>query len=252
MSESEFDLIAEHLAGACEACGMPFQIGASHMSAHIMLERVKRSVRFAPGAIQIVLPDWLPLANVEIIDFLKRVEESANGIGLVLYNPPHAKRVLSPQQIGQIALQVPGLVGLKTAGSDDAWYASMRKHLAGISVFIPGHLLASGIQRGAQGSYSNMTCLNPQATQAWADQTQTDLPAALALETRVLQFMREHIVPWITDKGYSGAACDRLMAMIGNWADVGSMMRWPYRAINEAEADRIRPYVTELIPEFAP
>jgi hypothetical protein len=31
---------------------------------------------------------------------------------------------------------VPSLVGLKTAGGDDDWYTSMRKHLSGLSVFV--------------------------------------------------------------------------------------------------------------------
>ena len=70
---------------------------------------------------------------------------------------------------------MPSLIGVKTAGGDDAWYASMRHHLSPLSVFVPGHLLASGIPRGAHGSYSNVACLNPAAAQRWTDQIQTDL-----------------------------------------------------------------------------
>ena len=164
--------------------------------------------------------------------------EVAGGIGLVLYNPPHAKRVWNPEQIGRLAARVPALIGLKTAGGDDAWYASMREHLARLSVFVPGHLLASGVQRGAHGAYSNVACLNPAAAQRWTDQMRTDLPGALEVEQRLRRFMDGYIAPFITEQKYCNAACDRFMARLGGWADVGAHMRWPYRSIPDSESRR--------------
>jgi hypothetical protein len=77
-----------------------------------------------------------------------------------------------------------------------------------------------------------------------------DLPGALELEVRLRRFMDDHIVPFIRDQGYCNAACDRLMAGIGGWADAGWRMRWPYRSIPAAEAARLRPIAREMIPEF--
>jgi 4-hydroxy-tetrahydrodipicolinate synthase len=249
-TEDEFDRISQCLAARCHAAGMPFQIGVSHMSAPISCERLRRIVPLAPGAVQVILPDWFPVTDGEALAFLEQMAEVADGIGLVLYNPPHAKRVLDPEQIGRIAERVPALIGLKTAGGDDAWYASMREHLSGLSVFVPGHLLASGIQRGAHGAYSNVACLNPMAAQRWTDQMRADMAGALELEQRLRQFMDRYIKPFIAEHGYSNAACDRFMAVLGGWADVGDRMRWPYRSIPSAETERIRPAARALIPEF--
>ena len=249
-TEEEFDRIAELLASRCEAASMPFQIGVSHMSAQISLGRLRRSVHLAPGAFQVILPDWFPVTRPEALDFLQTMAANAGGIGLVLYNPPHAKRVWSPAEIGYLAERVPALVGLKTAGGDEAWYAEMRLHLSGISVFVPGHLLASGVARGARGAYSNAACLSPGGAQRWYDSMATDPEGALELETRLRRFMDEHIVPFIRDQGYCNAACDRLMAGIGGWADVGERMRWPYRHIPVSEVDRLRPVIHALVPEF--
>jgi dihydrodipicolinate synthase/N-acetylneuraminate lyase len=209
-------------------------------------------VPLRPGAVQIILPDWVPVTEAEAATFLHRMAEVAEGIGLVLYNPPHAKTVLDPPAVGRLAAQVPALVGLKTAAGDDAWYRSMREHLAGLSVFVPGHTLASGVQRGAHGSYSNVACLNPAAAQRWTDQMHTALPAALELEQRLCRFMDQHIRPFITQEHFCAAACDRLMALIGGWADVGQQLRWPYRSIPIAEAERLRPVLKRMVPEFAP
>lgn len=249
-TETEFDRISHCLAEKCNAAGMRFQIGVSHMSAQISLERLRRIVPLAPSAVQIILPDWFPVVEEEAVAFLQRMAEAADGIGLILYNPPHAKRVWTPEQIGRLARRVPSLIGLKTAGGDDAWYASMREHLADLSVFVPGHLLASGVQRGARGAYSNVACLHPLAAQRWTDQMQTDLPAALKTEKRLRQFMDGFIAPFITEQKYCNAACDRFMALLGGWADVGAKMRWPYRSIPESEVGRIRSAAIDLIPEF--
>lgn len=249
-TESEFDRISECLAEKCNAAGMPFQIGASHMSAQISRERLRRVVPLAPGAAQVILPDWFPLTEDEAAAFLEGMAEAAGGIGLVLYNPPHAKRVLDPAQVGRVAARIPALVGLKSAGGDDAWYESMRRHLSGISVFVPGHFQASGVRRGAQGAYSNVACLNPAAAQRWTDRMRTDMEGALELERRLQQFMERYIAPFITGQKYCNAACDRFMALLGGWADAGERMRWPYRSIPASELSRVRAAAHALIPEF--
>jgi len=68
LTEAEFDQINEVLAGA----GKPFQIGASHPSAQVQLDRVRRAAAREPGAIQVILPDWLPLNDGEVLAFLHR------------------------------------------------------------------------------------------------------------------------------------------------------------------------------------
>jgi dihydrodipicolinate synthase/N-acetylneuraminate lyase len=248
--ESEFDQISELLAAKCNAANMPFQIGVSHMSAQISRERLRRVVHLAPGAVQLILPDWFPTTEEENITFLQVMAETAGGIGLVLYNPPHAKHVLSPKEIGRLSRQVPALIGAKTAGGDEAWFSEMREHLSGISVFVPGHRLASGMALGGSGAYSNAACLNPATAQKWTDLMSSDMPAALEIEHRLQHFMAAYIAPFITKQGYCNAACDRLLALIGGWADVGTSMRWPYRSIPLTEADRLRTIVKNLIPEF--
>jgi dihydrodipicolinate synthase/N-acetylneuraminate lyase len=176
--------------------------------------------------------------------------ENADDIGLVLYNPPHAKRVLSPETTGKLCNAVPSIVGAKVADGDDAWYGAVREHLSGLSVFVPGHHLATGVGRGASGAYSNVACLHPATAQRWWDSMAHDLDAALEVEQRLRAFMDQHIVPFITEHEYCPAACDRLLAQIGGWADVGAHMRWPYRAIPKREAARLRPIAHAMLPEF--
>lgn len=251
LDESEFDLLSELLASRCETAAMPFQIGVSHPFAQVMLARLNRVVPLAPSAVQIILPDWFPVTDEEAVDFLQRMAGAAQGIGLVLYNPPHAKRRLDPAVLARLAGEVPELVGVKVPGGDETWYSAMRPLFDRLSVFVPGHHLASGFSQGAHGAYSNVACLHPAAAQRWWNTMQQDLPAALELESRIRRFMDKHIAPFIRDEHYCNGACDRILALTGGWSDVGPRMRWPYRSIPAAEAVRLRGIVRSLLPEFA-
>ena len=248
-TEDEFDRVSALLAGQCNKAGIPFQIGVSHMSPQISLERLRRAVPLQPSAVQVILPDWFPPDDQEAVAFLRRMGEVAGPIGLVLYNPPHAKRVLRPEELGRLKAAVPSLVGVKVADGDEQWYAAIRDHAAGLSVFVPGHRLATGYSLGAHGSYSNVACLSPIGAQRWYEQMRTDLDAALELETRLRSFMDQHILPFITEQGYSNQAVDKLLAAIGAWADIGTRLRWPYKWIPQAEADRLKPVAKAMLPE---
>jgi 4-hydroxy-tetrahydrodipicolinate synthase len=252
VTEEEFDRINALLADRAERAGVPFQIGVSHMSPTISRLRLRRAVALRPSAVQLILPDWFPVTQSEAIAFLQGMADEAAGIGLVLYNPPHAKRRLTPTEIGQLQRAVPSLVGVKVPGGNAAWYTEMRRHCTGLSVFVPGHTLASGIAQGAHGAYSNVACLHPGAAQAWYRQILSDPPAALEVEGRIGSFLQTRVVPLLTVDGYSNQAADKLLASIGGWSAVTTRLRWPYRWIAESEVARLRPMARQQLPEFFP
>lgn len=252
LTEDEFIRISELLASKCHLSDVPFQLGVSHMSPQISLQRLQSVRPLEPSAAQVILPDWFPPTLEEAAFFLQIMDDAAAGIPLILYNPPHAKKVLSPEDWPYIKQKAPHLTGVKVSdcNGDAAWYARMRANKAGLSVFIPGHRLASGICQGADGSYSNMACLNPFAAQQWYQMILEDTEAALELEKRIHQFMDIAIHPFITRFHYPNHACDRFMAMVGGWADVGPYLRWPYRSIPVDRIQKTREHVKNIIPEF--
>lgn len=249
-TDAEFDRLNCLVAERCEQAGVPFQIGACHVSPQFTLERAGRARRLNPGAIQVTLPDWWRPNDEEIIDAMERFAEAAAPVGLVLYNPPHAKRVLSPKDFARLKKAVPQIVGVKVAGGDEQWFEQMRAEMKGLSVFVPGHHLATGLRLGAHGSYSNVACLHPQGAQMWCEMMRTTPDAALDLERRIQEFMSRYIVPYRDAAGYSNFALDKLLAEIGGWCGVGTRVRWPYRSIPKSEAERLRPVAHELMPEF--
>ncbi len=251
-TDDEFLQISELLALKCEKKGIPFQIGISHMSPQISLHRLKMIKYLKPGAVQVILPDWFPPTLEECTIFLKKILSESGEINLVLYNPPHAKKQLQPEEWQVLKKEIPALVGVKVfdRNSDVEWYKRVKDNREGISVFIPGHNLATGITLGAQGAYSNVSCLNPGAAQKWYQLMRTDMSQALELEQRIKHFMKTLIEPFITQHYFSNQACDRFMALVGGWADVGTSLRWPYKSIPEDLAGDVRRKAANIIPEF--
>lgn len=248
----EFLRLSRLLAEKCEAAGVAFQIGVSHPCAQESLERLLLVRDLRPGAVQVVLPDWFPVNDREAVRFLAAMAENAAGIPLVLYNPPHAKRELTPREWAMLRQEVPSLIGVKTSDKESSpeWYGEVALHAGKLAVFVPGHHLATGIRLGAAGAYSNVACLNPFAAQRWYDLMLADMEAALELESRIRRFMERCIAPFISRMNYPNHACDRFMALVGGWADVGACLRWPYDSIPLSHVAAVRDEARRIIPEF--
>ena len=249
-TESEFDSINQILSEKCNKSNTPFQIGVSHMSPIISLERLKRSALLRPSAVQIILPDWFPVTNDEIVSFLDKMSETAGDIGIVLYNPPHAKRKLAPKDFGSLANKFRNLVGIKVPWASEEQLKKIKEYCSKLSVFIPGHFLATGHSQGAAGAYSNVACINPKAAQQWYDIIISDLNKALELEKRIQTFMSTYIAPYILEEKYSNQAVDKFMAAVGNWSSITPKLRWPYKWINDSQISTVREQAKKLLPEF--
>ncbi|MCF7688582.1 MAG: dihydrodipicolinate synthase family protein [Cephaloticoccus sp.] len=250
-SEAEFDRINGMLADICTQSGMPFQIGASHTSPQATLELVRRARELRPSGLQVILPDWLPVGVSEAIAFLGRVAKVADGIPLILYNPPHAKPLFNSAELLQVINAVPEIVGIKVLGGDANWYAEMKPVLEKISVFVAGHRMASGCQQGARGCYSNVACLSPKGAQRWWELIKTDPSAALALETRILNFWTTQAGRLMRERGVSGTAIDKMMASAGGWLPgMTPRLRWPYQFIDQATATEVGRIARVELPEL--
>jgi dihydrodipicolinate synthase/N-acetylneuraminate lyase len=250
LTEAEYDRLHTLVAERCTAAGMAFQLGASHPSGQLSLQRIARAAGLRPGAIQVVLPDWLPLGPDEVLAAVERMAAVADGVPLVLYNPPYAKTQVAPELFGKLADEVPALVGVKVPGGDDAWYARMADAVGGrLAVFVAGHTLASGYARGAAGAYSNVACLSPAGAARWYAQITSDLPAAQAFEERLRGFLDAHIGP-LARAGYCDPALDKTLAAVGGWAATGTRVRWPHRSVPEDAIPSLRAAAEAAVPEL--
>jgi dihydrodipicolinate synthase/N-acetylneuraminate lyase len=244
------DVRLNHLvASHCRTLGLAFQLGASQMSGMLAVERVRRASALAPSAIQVIFPDWLPLSDDEALDAVRRLADEADGVPLVLYNPPHAKTIASPHLLGVLATAVPTLVGVKVAGGDAEWFSEVRDEVGDLAIFVAGHRLATGLRLGASGSYSNVACLSPRGAVSWYRQMSADPRAADQLEVRINSFLDTHIAPFAA-AGYSNAALDKALAAVGGWFPIGTRTKWPQRYLPEDAVGPLRSAASRELPEM--
>lgn len=250
-TEEEFDRISRILGETCERLRVPFQIGVSHMSPQLSLNRLRRARALKPSGFQVIIPDWFPPTMADIHRFLDLMEGEARPIPLILYNPPHAKKKLHPEEWIEVVARHPGIAGIKVVGGDEDWYGAMRPVLEKVSVFIAGHNLATGLSRGAKGAYSNVACLSPRGAQKWYELSVRDLTEGLKLEERINRFLSEYVMPLITLRGFPNMAADKTMAVAGGWLPgLTTRLRWPYQGAEEAEAVRIGKAARAALPEL--
>lgn len=250
LTESEFDDIHELMASHCKQAGVSFQIGASHMSPVISMERIIRTKSLQPDAYQVILPDWMRVNEHEQASFIEQLAEVAYPIPLVLYNPGHAKTLLTPRDFKRLSEVTPQLIGIKVGGGSAEWYSEMRELDIDLSVFVPGHRLATGINEGVGvGSYANVACISPEGTQQWYGIILEDMAEGLRIEKMIFQFFEQYIIPY-AKAGYADAALDKLLTTIGGRIPIGTKVRWPYQSIDEKEAITLRKEAKRMLPGF--
>ena len=249
-TEAEFDTVTALVADRAGRVGKPFQIGVSNSNARVARARLARIRDCGAVAAQVTLPDWWPPSADERARFMAGMDSAADGLPLILYNPPHAKVRLDVAQIAALRPAAPGLAGAKTAGGDAAWYAARRAQLGDLSVFVPGHSVAFGRPLGADGFYSNVACLSPEgAAQHW-NQIDTEPARAGDLEARFVRFLHTTLRPLAQDHGLSDAALDKLMAAAGGWGPVGPALMWPYSGATPEMVQAVREAAERHVPEL--
>jgi dihydrodipicolinate synthase/N-acetylneuraminate lyase len=175
----------------------------------------------------------------------------ADPIPLILYNPPHAKWNLVPSEWLEVVERHPGVVGIKVAGGDAACFEAIRPVLDRVSVFIPGHTLATGLSQGAHGVYSNVACLSPRGAQRWCELCLSNPAEGMKLGQRVERFFTLEVVPYITVKKFHNMAADKGMAVAGGWLPgLTTRLRWPYEGISKDDAARIGTAARADLPEL--
>lgn len=249
-TEAEFERLAALVAAKAHAAGMPFQLGVSNTNPRVARARLARMQPLRPSGVQFTLPDWWPPSPPELTRFITGMNDAAQGLPLILYNPPQSKLRLSLPQIAELRTLAPHLIGAKLPGGDEHWYAQRRELLPDFSVFVPGHTVAFGRPLGADGAYSNVACLGPRGALLHWRLSQDSPQQARELESRIQRFMADHILPLAHSHGLSHPALDKMMAEVGGWGPVRARMLWPYASAPDDTIRNARAALRDLLPEF--
>ncbi len=247
-TENEFDKLSEIVSNIALKKNKKFQLGISHTNPRISRERAKRIKHLKPNGCQITLPDWWPPTLKESKNFIMGMQEVVDDMYMILYNPPHAKVLLSLDEILFLTKEAPNLVGIKCAGGDEKWYQKRRELFNNFSVFVPGHTVVFGKPLGANGSYSNVACLSPNGAVMIWELIDNDIKKAKNIENKINNFMKTYILPLASRLSNTGL--DKLLASVGDWGPISEKVLWPYEGASFEEVQKIKTIAKQELSEL--
>ncbi|HTG55745.1 MAG TPA: hypothetical protein VL943_05735, partial [Niabella sp.] len=68
-------------------------------------------------------------------------------------------------------------------------------------------------------------------------------------QNAIRMFFDACIVPY-AKKGFSNPALDKLLAAVGDWAPVGTRLKWPYQWIQETDVPDVRKGAHQHLPRW--
>lgn len=235
---------------ACETghdIGLPVQIGCTALSTRTARLRIAQAVAVGADAIQIAYPFWLELKFDEVLSFFRGIATEAGNTPLVLYHTSRCKRKLTPEEVGQLAHEVPTLIGMKDTGCDIATLSSMFALAPDLSIF-GGEDFLERVPAGGRGGYCSISGLNARFIVRYYELCRRgDLAAAQPYAEAVRRLLEEVCFPMVKEEGLWDSAVDRVMRMAGG-GNVGLRCQGPYRSATAAHVERLQRWCQEHAP----
>ncbi len=233
------------------AIGLGVQIGCTALSTRVVRERIRMAVAAGADGIQLAMPFWLELSDVEIVDFLRAAANEAGDTALILYQTLRAKRKVGPELLGQLAEQLPTLAGTKDTGCSLDELREMLRHAPGLAIFGGEHDLIPRMQTGGRGTYSSITGLNARRVcELYQLAALGRFEEAAALQEAIRRYTFELLVPMVRE-GLWDSAVDRVQRVAGG-VNVGLRCQAPYRSATPEHVARLLDWCGQHTPELLP
>lgn len=247
--DATFQRVAEITCAEGHAIGLPVQIGCSALSTRTACLRIRTAVAAGADGVQVAIPFWLELTDVEITDFVRAAADAAQGHAVILYQTLRAKRKLSPQLLGKLASEVPSLVGVKDTGLSIADLQACVRAAPDLAIFGAEHDLVEKLSAGGRGTYSSITGLNARRVVELYELAAAGRAAeAMPLQDAIHRYTFELLVPMVRE-GLWDSAVDRVQRMAGG-VNVGLRCQGPYRSATPQHVERLLAWCRQNTPEL--
>ena len=245
--DATFEQVARIACIEGHGIGLPVQIGCTALSTRTVRQRIRAAIAAGADAVQLAVPFWLELSDDEMLDFVCAAAEEAGAVPLVLYNTGRAKRKLSPELWGRLALAAPTLIGAKDTGATVDELRAVLAAAPGLAVFGAEHDLAAKTEAGGRGVYSSITGLNARRVVALYELCRLGrFEEAAPLEDELRRYTFELLLPMVRE-GLWDSAVDRVQRMAGG-VDVGLRCQGPYRSATPEHVERLRAWCRQHAP----
>ncbi len=251
MEFDEFQHIARTTVEECHSHGTPAMIGCTATSTRGAAKRAACAAELGADAVQVALPFWLEVPDLEVVPFFKAVSGAAQRLPLSIYDTQRTKKSLSVGLHRAIKEAVPNYVMVKaTAGTVGYTLEGCAALSEWVNVFAHETRWGALGPCGLRGCCSAMVYWNPRIVLAlWEllrEKRWGDLNTALEPVQALHQFLADHFGPL----GFTDTAYDHLCGVATGFLPIPLRSQGPYRSATEADAETLRAWCREQWPQL--
>lgn len=230
--DATFERITHIACDAAHGVKIPVQIGCTALSTRTAIGRARVAVAAGADAIQIALPFWLALKHDEAAGFLHDLAQAVFPTPIVLYHTDRAKFKFNPEQLAELARNVPTLIGTKDGGCDLASLDQMRQLVPDLAIFGGEGDMTTRMAHGGRGTYSSVVGLCPRALLRLYELCESQKFAhAEPIQSAIRGVIHEVALMWVKRDGFWDSALDRIFYAAGG-GEVGLRCQSPLRSGN--------------------
>jgi dihydrodipicolinate synthase/N-acetylneuraminate lyase len=247
----EFQAVSDATVETCHECGTPAMIGCTATSTRGAMRRAAYAKEIEADAIQVALPFWDELQDVEIIPFFRAVAEAAPELPFSIYETTRTKKVLSLEQHRRIKDAIPLYMMVKANdGTIGNTAAGCRELSAFINVFVGENRWCELGPVGTVGCCSSMVYWNPELLLSlWQLQRQGDWQALRAKSARI-DALHGFLQATYGPRGFSDSAYDRMGARATGFLKTSLRCRGPYGSPTTDDVNTLRSWMVSNYPEM--
>lgn len=251
MEFDEFKRVAAATVESCHESETPAMIGCSSTYTLGAIRRAKYAAELGADAIQVALPFWMEMGDVQIIDFFKEVSASCGDLPISIYETTRAKRCLTLEQHRAIHDVVHNYLMVKsnegTLGCTPEGCLALSQF---VNVFVGEHKWATLGPQGACGSCSSMVYWNPDVILTfWSEVECCNWPAVNMWCERIenlFQFLHKEF----GSKGFTDTAFDRMGGIANEFLKTNLQGRKPYPSATVDDVTTLKNWYLQHFPEM--
>jgi len=250
MEYEEFTAVADAAIAECRQAGTPVMIGCTTTFTRGTIRRARYAQEQGADAVQIAMPFWMALTDVEIVHFYEEVAAAIPGMPISIYETTRAKRAIPLEVHRRLHDAVPNILMVKsnadTLGDTEEGCAEISKLY---NVFVGEDEIHTLGPCGAIGSCSSLIYMNPAFTLKMFGLLYAKQWDVLKLMTdQAHRFFYEGLA--LLDTPGLDSAGDRLLGRCLGFLKVNLRCRGPYTSCTEDEVACVREWVRVNTPEL--
>ncbi len=203
------------------------QVGCLGLSSDQVKHRCRIAAERGLKSVQITLPFWKELNDVELTRYFSDVCGSFPELSFLLYNNPRNKRRLKGKELEALHKVNPNLYAAKTGSGTWLDFFELITESPSITHFVTEPAFLFSYSLGTVGLIPSSNYVFPQRSRAYYDAViSSDLKTAGRLHREIIRFFHKTAIP-LVHKGYIDGAIDKAYARIGGM-DIPLNIKSPY------------------------